>query len=548
MIMQIDTLSQLLAKGWRICFVFALLVAMLLLVASCQQKKSAEQLYTERASGVVLIKAKYYFVAKFEGGGTFYFNQIHKDDDGEYNIDNLALSYDDLEVEPSFGTGFIVSHEGEIITNRHVVSGDHPLDIVGRTFERYIERLISHVQGRIDGMRDEEQELLAQLRAVFVGDSRAEGVIARYRELDVKRKKLISLLRELRAQRNKACRVELVTDIGVAYNDDILGKAYEFKPCVLRHVADGEDLDLALIQLKKKKTPQGKYVFSLEDYTNYEDLELGQRLYMIGYNAGLVVANTADGIKAQVTSGEVSQKPTSERILYSIPLMAGSSGSPVIDEYGRLVAVNFASFRGSDNFNVGEPWSEALGYLKLALAKKGIVSIVSTSQGALGREGSAVKVVEKEDILFDEGDYDIDEGVGSQIANEQVYVEVDHAKQLLFDYYEGLKAEYPARAAEVFYPYGVRRYYALLNTNRQVIIENITSYLNKYEIVYVEVPEFSREGSSSFSYAMNLKLRRRRDQALLLFRVRGDMACIYEGGRVYIVYVHDKETKLLRRE
>jgi V8-like Glu-specific endopeptidase len=39
--------------------------------------------------------------------------------------------------------------------------------------------------------------------------------------------------------------------------------------------------------------------------------------------------------------------------MYTIPTLAGSSGSPVLDEKGRLVSVNFAGVNQTQSFNYG---------------------------------------------------------------------------------------------------------------------------------------------------------------------------------------------------
>ena len=44
--------------------------------------------------------------------------------------------------------------------------------------------------------------------------------------------------------------------------------------------------------------------------------------------------------------------------------MPGSSGSPIVDDRGRLIAVNFAGSSGSDNFNFGIPLMRILTFLK----------------------------------------------------------------------------------------------------------------------------------------------------------------------------------------
>jgi S1-C subfamily serine protease len=120
-----------------------------------------------------------------------------------------------------------------------------------------------------------------------------------------------------------------------------------------------EDADLSLIQLKSKQTPVNTHIFTFTD----DPLEIDQELYMIGYNAGLILANTQKGISVQMTSGKVTQNPDSSRILYSIPTVQGSSGSPVLNKYGEVVGVNFAKLKASDNFNFAIPQSrkDAIG-------------------------------------------------------------------------------------------------------------------------------------------------------------------------------------------
>lgn len=93
-------------------------------------------------------------------------------------------------------------------------------------------------------------------------------------------------------------------------------------------------------------------------------LEINQTIYVIGYNYGVVLAKTDNGINAQFTSGTVTQQPDGKRVTYSIPSMPDSSGSPVVDDGGRLVAVNFAKSNGSDNFNFGMPLIRIVTFLR----------------------------------------------------------------------------------------------------------------------------------------------------------------------------------------
>ena len=76
------------------------------------------------------------------------------------------------------------------------------------------------------------------------------------------------------------------------------------------------------------------------------------KLFMTSFNLGPTLALTKEGIKSQFNSGSISQR-TSERLMYSIPALAGSSGSPVVNLQGQLVAINFAGLNGTQSFNYG---------------------------------------------------------------------------------------------------------------------------------------------------------------------------------------------------
>jgi V8-like Glu-specific endopeptidase len=73
---------------------------------------------------------------------------------------------------------------------------------------------------------------------------------------------------------------------------------------------------------------------------------------MTGFNLGPALAITKEGVKSQFNNGTISQK-TEDRLMYSIPALPGSSGSPVINRQGQLVAINYAGLNGTQGFNYG---------------------------------------------------------------------------------------------------------------------------------------------------------------------------------------------------
>lgn len=144
-----------------------------------------------------------------------------------------------------------------------------------------------------------------------------------------------------------------ISELGIAYNNTYVTKADDFKPCVLVRCSDDEDTDLALIQLKDKTTPEKCHIFALPEKTKDDKLEINEHVAMISYNAGIQLSNIAIDIQVQLNTGNISQQQDGIKVMYSIPALQGSSGSPVLNKYGELVTVNFAGITGTQNFNFG---------------------------------------------------------------------------------------------------------------------------------------------------------------------------------------------------
>ena len=180
--------------------------------------------------------------------------------------------------------------------------------------------------------------------------------------LEEKRKEYAETYNELDDIKASESEIKYHNKISIAYNDTYVTSTTDFVSCVITKI-DSEH-DLAILQLKDKKTPEGKYVFAVsnddpvEKYDWKEELtkkvgeDKNSKLFMTSFNLGPTLALTKEGIKSQFNSGSISQR-TSERLMYSIPALAGSSGSPVVNLQGQLVAINFAGLNGTQNFNYG---------------------------------------------------------------------------------------------------------------------------------------------------------------------------------------------------
>lgn len=368
---------------------FVTLLLLLLTMVSCNEK-TPQDLFDESKSGVVLILNEFYYILKLPNGKLLYFTGI--DDDG--TLKDLAFEYKDIKDKRQAitGTGFFIDKQGTIMTNRHVAQPTIDKAAVKNSYNNLIASIKAYYAEQMNILSQEYQNLESQKSGCYYYDyngdlyentEKLQEIVSQQDELEIQFSN-ISTIRESLDDHVSLDELKITTvcEIGIAYNNTFVNSDKDFldkNPCVITKISNQENTDLATIQLKNKTTPEKAFVFNtdgtveesfidkIKEHFNSHDkkiLQIDQQLYMIGYNAGPILANTKQGIQVQMTSGKVTQLPDGERVLYSIPTVQGSSGSPVIDSKGRLVAVNFAKLAVSDNFNFGIPLNKVTAFMK----------------------------------------------------------------------------------------------------------------------------------------------------------------------------------------
>ncbi len=317
------------------------------------------------ASGVVLVQNQSYLEVILPDGESLFFSGYDK----EEGLVGFTSDEASVEVKTTFGTGFFVSASGEIATNNHIVteiaSDQDILSVVSSEFDS----MKREAYKRYHESRELYNNLLADQSTVQLCYLVDEVSDYEYEQYNLNLEKAKTLMDEYESDYNilnninmNECKVVRHNEVSIAYNDTHITSSTDFVPCVVLK-ADAEH-DLAIIQLKDKQTPKNKHVFEVPDedplktYSLPEQIakELNEdknsKLYMTSFNLGPLLSLTEEGVKAQFNDGHISQK-TSDRIMYSIPALPGSSGSPVVNRRGQLVAINFAGLNGTQNFNYG---------------------------------------------------------------------------------------------------------------------------------------------------------------------------------------------------
>lgn len=239
------------------------------------------------------------------------------------------------------GTGFLISEDGLIATNRHIANPVTPkgaaLAFKKRLADNQLEAQLD-LDKLNDWIRDASVIRLVQNVPSF-GDS-----IRKQKQLEdyIRTTERILKLGEFKVEVENHCSVAFVNSIIDSW-DDFIG-------CSLRtedDVADNYEKDVAILQLKNKKrdVPEGAYIFKVPDEDIMDgDVPDDYEITVLGYNLGVELADIKNGIHPQAQTGKIISKNDKFNIGYSANVFPGSSGSPVYNKKGQLVAVNNSGF------------------------------------------------------------------------------------------------------------------------------------------------------------------------------------------------------------
>lgn len=332
-----------------------ILLFLTLLTISCKQNPpEPTELYNKYRNSVALIQNSYYFKTSLDNGFEFFYTiENHKPvffDEEQEAIENAGIIY---------GTGFFISDKGELATNRHVVYPNKENELVGEEINDYLNDLRYKIKKAINEKETEQSKLVDVWNEYYdyLDYDKKTQIKDEYSTKKNDVLELEQLLEKLDFNPDNTTTELKRVFLGIAFDDTHVTSFNDFKECVAIKKASEDEIDLAIIQLKDKTTPTNiKSTFSLMNQNDFEALKLNDNVYMIGFNHGISLANTQNGIKSQFTQGTITQDPDNNRVLYSIPTLPGSSGSPIIDKWGNLVAVNFAKTGDFQGFSFGIPY------------------------------------------------------------------------------------------------------------------------------------------------------------------------------------------------
>ena len=258
-------------------------------------------------------------------------------------IETANLSVVTIVTEAGYGSGFFISGDGLIITNRHVVRGSQKVDKKVRENMSEAAQRLNQVQTSLDeervrienyGKRLEDYRIRVKQ---VMADNRAEMNPRQQAELEADLNKRERTFNEWQADysvRRQTYQTALTEFKRKQreYNQTAKNLANQNRFEVI--LADGrresalffrvsDNYDLALLKLNGFKTP---YLRPQDE----SELTLGRNVYAIG--SPLKLTNT-------VTSGVISSN-RGDYIQTNAEIYPGNSGGPLVTEDGRVVGVN----------------------------------------------------------------------------------------------------------------------------------------------------------------------------------------------------------------
>lgn len=308
----------------------------------------------EMESGVVMIIGQGRFYADLNIPDLYYNGKrlekawFNYDEQGKL----VGYTYNEQDARPLewSGTGFLISDDGLIATNKHVVDPAPEEDLI-KLLRHSMQNEKDDYQTMCDRLNDKLQILGAYgaLNQEYINtrDSlqKCQNMV---RILD-------KILNTGDFKVNKEIRTfAAFTGTRVEFYDNLVSLS---KPRAVGEPGGVTENDLAIVQISKKQdVPTDAFVFTVPE-VDLMDQEIPDSydITVLGYNAGpgLQVLKHQDAIKPQAQHGKISNLSQKYRIGYDAPTLGGSSGSPVVNNQGELIAINNSGIQGTQGFNYG---------------------------------------------------------------------------------------------------------------------------------------------------------------------------------------------------
>ncbi len=239
---------------------------------------------------------------------------------------------------PIQATAFFMDSEGRMGTNRHVAA---PWESLSNDEQEKIKQEIEDNLPKSNSVDDINEFLQSSIFAQPV----LNYALAKCNN---NRQRFISLVINATSRLRKSTyKVSgKIDDITVGYPGKYYTHIDEFKRCNVLKISDSPEIDLAILQLNDKKTPEDvKFLFKPSEFFTGTLKPLKEKLYTIGYPAGIFwgLDDKNKSLEPNQRETQCSKEPSKYDFELPTVSVGGSSGSPVYNKKGQLVGVLYAS-------------------------------------------------------------------------------------------------------------------------------------------------------------------------------------------------------------
>lgn len=271
-----------------------------------------------------------YAIGKDENGN---FGFITSGSDGRYQY--FPIGYE--------GTAFFISRDGKLMTNRHIAC---PWEYAETEEKVAIDQAIRNLREAllpINSLRTE-----SEIEAFNAQEFALKPFIAQLNKKGYSLQRLSALIAGFKESPIEIKGVQ--DDLQIGYSNYNYTSPDEFEHCTMIAESGNEDIDLAILQLNNKRTPETITQIidvskSVVDPKEINPLE--ESYYYIGYPLGtyLNLNNQDGGLRPLLNEVKASRTPGKYQFSLQGEVFGGASGSPILDKKGRLVGIVNQSIR-----------------------------------------------------------------------------------------------------------------------------------------------------------------------------------------------------------
>ncbi len=282
-------------------------------------------LYEKYENSVCMVVNQFVYTIDFGELGKF---ELSYGFDPRTNRNNLLWYEAGVKPVLITGTGFFISKDGKLITNRHVA---RPWSVVEKDDADIYNGLVATARNVVN----------YRVGLLVAADSAATTP-----EVKAECRRLITAWTTAKPTYGGRS-----ISVAIALNNVFISSEKDLIDCEVLRVSDDDKVDIALLQTNNKILPSTvRNLVDVDKALPDDELKPGKKIFILGFPMGFSLAKTSQGIKANFQNGQVSRVSDGFSFGHNIEEVGGASGSPVFDEDGHLAGVHYAGIGNTAGF------------------------------------------------------------------------------------------------------------------------------------------------------------------------------------------------------